>query len=154
MYLWNRESGDWVPEKHDENFSLGSAKLHKFQSLAGEKWCLVSTGSDTRINGEELTLGIRVLEHRDDIRIGDRWFIVSTESLPAVEPAPTDDFTCGRCRNAIKAQTPMVICPGCKTACHQSEERMCFTYAATCPHCEQSTDLNGEFRFQPAKEGW
>ena len=154
MYLWQKQSGEWTPQEMNEDLIQGTAELLRFPSLRNEQWCLVSADPKVRCNGGEMLLGIQVLSHRDEIRMGDEVFLFSTEKLPRVEAAPSPDLICGRCRKPIAEGAPIVICPQCGTSCHQSDELPCFTYNPTCPHCDQDTDLNGRFHFHPGEEGW
>lgn len=156
MYLWKKQSDEWTPEEMSEGLCLleGGAELHRYSSLQKERWCIVSSNPQARVNGAEIPLGIRVLSHRDEIRVGDEVFLFSTEKLPGIEPAPSNDLICGRCRKPIEKKTSIVVCPQCGTSCHQTDKFPCFTYNSTCPHCDQETDLNGRFRFHPGEEGW
>lgn len=120
-------------------------------SPGGAQWALISLpDSVLRVNGWELAVGVRRLEHRDEIRIGDAraWF--STEELAAVEPYARDDAPrCPRCLQPVEAGQASVRCPRCAVVHHATEALGCWTYAARCALCEQPTSLDAGFQFSP-----
>ena len=105
-----------------------------------------------RINGRSLLAGIGVLRDRDEILIAGRArFYFSTEEFARVEPFPGGDgpVFCARCRQSIASGTPAVRCPACGHWCEQSDDKPCWTYAATCPMCEQPTAFETGLRWTP-----
>jgi hypothetical protein len=98
------------------------------------------------------TLGLRVLEHRDEIRVaGAETVYYSAEKLAEVEPFVGADrpVYCARCRNPIAEGVPSVQCPGCGVRHHEAEEHPCWTYSEHCACCSQPTDLDAGFRWTP-----
>jgi hypothetical protein len=120
---------------------------------AGESWVLVAgSEADVRVNGIRLSLGIRCLRDRDEIRIEGRGiFYFSTERLAAVEPfaGSSGDAHCPRCRQKIEPGNPSVQCPACGVWYHQSEDFPCWTYSETCALCPRTTDMDEGYRWAP-----
>jgi len=112
---------------------------------------LTSSGSNLRINGRLVSVGICALEDRDEIRIEDRTLYFSTECLAETGPflAGANPLFCPRCKQALEDEAPAVRCPGCGVWHHQSDELPCWSYASTCALCEQPTDLEAGYRWAP-----
>ena len=114
------------------------------------QWVLIASNSVLH-NGWPISAGIRVLAHRDSLAI-DGWAPVffSTE-----EPARVQDFaargpvTCPRCRTAIPPGAHSVRCPACGVVHHETKDRNCWTYAATCALCAQPTALDAGLQWTP-----
>jgi hypothetical protein len=124
-------------------------------SPGGECWVVIhAPGQGLRLNGTALVTGIRVLSHRDELRlagVAGRAFF-SLEGLAAVAPFDgVEDSRCPRCQQPIELGTPAVRCPQprCGVWHHESEEFGCWTYSPTCSLCDQSTELEGGFRWTP-----
>jgi hypothetical protein len=122
-------------------------------SSGDECWSVIHTpGSSLRINGTALLTGIRVLAHKDELRLrgtAGRVFF-SLERLARVVPFDgVENSHCPRCQTVIERQTPAVRCPQCGVWHHQSGEFPCWTYSPTCALCDQPTGLEGGFRWIP-----
>jgi hypothetical protein len=107
------------------------------------RWALLAAATgEVHVNGNPLPLGLRVLLHKDEVRIGEQHFYFSAERLPRVEAFPVlgRSVACGRCGGALRPSMPAVSCPGCGTWTHSSADLPCWRYAPTCPRCEQRTD--------------
>ncbi len=121
---------------------------------APDHWIfLASAGTAAWLNGEQLRLGVRVLEDRDELRLSDTLrFYFSTERLPEVVPFPgaAKEVHCPRCTMPIKPGTGAVYC-GCGVWVHQNDEYPCWRYpgTTTCPCCAQSNDPEAGFRWTP-----
>lgn len=124
----------------------------------GPPWViLAAAGCGVRVNGVPLVLGLRVLDHRDEILLpaatpGEPCrFYFSTERLARVEPfpAPNGPATCARCKQPINPGDPAVQCPSCGVWHHQSEKWPCWTYSDRCARCDTPTDLDGDYRWTP-----
>jgi hypothetical protein len=116
------------------------------------RWALLA--ADTAavyVNGSPLPLGLRVLLHKDEVRIGDQHFYFSAERLPQVEPFPVlgRPVACGRCGGALRPSMPAVSCPSCGTWSHSSTDLPCWRYDPTCPRCDQRTDAD-DYTWSPA----
>lgn len=119
-----------------------------------------SPGGPLRINGIAIAAGLRVLAHRDVLRlgIGGPLHYYSTEALPQVvayQAEPSEEqASCPRCRRAIEPGSPAVRCPGpqCGVWHCQSEASPCWTYAPGCALCQHPTDLAGALRWVPGDE--
>ena len=110
-----------------------------------------------RVNAMRLPHGIRMLRHRDEIRLGNERFFFSTESLARIEPFPGLDARggvvsarCPRCTDPIHAGAPAVRCPSCDIWHHEMPEigRACWSYW-TCAVCGGPNDITDEFRWDP-----
>jgi len=140
--------------KRRANITGARPSLVAFQDAAGhENWALLSSaGTDIRVNGAAMRLGLHVLRDRDAIQVKGRGaMFYSTERLAAVEPVPAmpEAMFCPRCKTALEAGTPGVKCPGCGTWHHQSEDLPCWIYAQQCALCDQQTDLDAGYRWTP-----
>jgi len=173
-HLWTRDADDdWAVFPLDADaFSLGQEPPGPLADLAagrdaaglvalvrsagdrGESWSLV-VGEMRRvqINGLPLTLGLRVLRDRDEIRIdtvGRLYF--SSERLPCVERFPGVDAAiyCPRCKAEVAQGSLAVKCPGCSVVHHEDESLgfRCWSYAETCALCPQPTSVR-EFCWSP-----
>jgi hypothetical protein len=112
---------------------------------------LVSPGANVLVNGTRV-VGLRLLDDRDQLRIGESLFYFSAESLPKVEPyAGPQDVPCGRCLRPMDAGIPSVRCPRCGVFHHSSEQLACWTHASTCSGgCGQPTDPQSGQVWSPA----
>ena len=136
------------------NVTGARPSLVVFQDAAGhEAWALLSSaGTDVRVNGAAMRLGLHVLQDRDAVQVQGRGaMFYSTERLAAVEPFPSTQEVafCPRCKTAIGAKSPGIKCPGCGTWHHQSEDLPCWTYAERCALCDRATDLDAGYRWTP-----
>jgi hypothetical protein len=125
-----------------------------------DTWVLLSAAdAGVRVNTRPLLLGACVLEDKDELTtaVGPTWFF-STETVACVEPLPetTTPAVCPRCRQEIAPREPIVRCPGCGVAHHQSQERglPCWTGDPdapfeTCAQCDAPATLGGDFRWSP-----
>ena len=118
-----------------------------------ETWVVLhSPGSALRINGTRFSTGIRVLSHRDELRlmgVAGRAFF-SLEGFARVDSfAGIEGSRCPRCQQPIELGTPAVRCPQCGVWHHESEEFGCWTYSTTCSLCDQPTELEAGFRWTP-----
>ena len=168
-HLWLKRKNEWEPQKLDgpstDLAGVFPSRTSKLDSDArGEQilftcgggshaWALVvPPDSHIRVNGRAPLAGICVLNNRDEIRTGEGvQCFFSTESLATVEPFPPQErqVYCGRCRQPIEAGSPAVRCPGCGVWYNQSAELPCWTYAAKCTLCGQTTALDAGFTWVP-----
>jgi hypothetical protein len=129
-----------------------AALLQTTDNRDHELWiALDSRSSGLRINGLPLQTGIRVLSHRDEVRInaGQAGFF-STERLARVEPYGKDDEPiCPRCQSPILRGSPSVKCPNCGVYYHQDDSSPCWQYGPECVTCGAPTDPEGGFRWTP-----
>jgi hypothetical protein len=168
--LWYQTgSGEWIPWQLDSAaVALGPRLLPIMESDGGppsallmrsrcgglEQWLAMRIAArPLYVNGEPLRTGIRVINDRDEMRLGGRQRVFfSGERLPRVEPfaGGPREVLCPRCRRGIAAGKPIVRC-GCGTAFHQDSdpEFQCFTYAPACPVCARPTELTDTYRWQP-----
>ena len=116
-------------------------------------WALLAwPEAGVRVNGKAVSIGIRLLRDRDEIRPAGRPPVYfSTERLAGVEQLPdgSEELFCARCRQRIEEGGEAVRCPACGIWLHESEELPCWTYASTCALCDQTTDLEAGFRWTP-----
>jgi hypothetical protein len=114
-------------------------------SPGDECWVVIHTPGDAlRLNGTALVTGIRVLSHRDELRlarVAGRAFF-SLEGLAGV--AAFDGAEGSRCPRCVRCPQPR-----CGVWHHESEEFGCWTYSPTCSFCDQPTELEGGFRWTP-----
>jgi len=126
----------------------------------GVDWVLVSgANARVRVNGIQLSLGICVLNDRDEIRMEDSGkMFFSTERLARVEPFPgraeqssgnEEKVCCPRCQQALEPQASAVRCPQCNIWHHQTVDLPCWTYSSTCALCPQPTQLDASYRWMP-----
>jgi hypothetical protein len=118
---------------------------------------LAAEGAPVRVNGLPLLVGVRVLQDRDEIRVGraDSLFF-STESAARVESfsGTGASVMCPRCKQAIAEASEVVRCPGCGVVHHQAKDLPCWSgYEAepfaTCAMCDQPAALDSGFRWTP-----
>jgi hypothetical protein len=124
-----------------------------------DQWVLLSaTDSGVRVNGAPLTLGIRVLRHRDEIVLpaaseGPRRWFYSGECVVEVRPLPRqyEPATCPRCKRRIAVGTPAVQCPNssCGAWYHQTDESPCWSSGEYCGLCETPAVLDAGTRWSP-----
>lgn len=119
----------------------------------GGRWLLTwGADRDVRIQGLPQRLGLRVLEHRDEIRVegaGTIWF--SSEKRPEIVPFPgaEDPVYCARCKTPMDEGDPAVRCPGCDLWYHEKKDRNCWTYSDKCVFCGHLTALDAELAWTP-----
>ena len=118
-------------------------------------WMLLAPAdSRVRINDTMLESGIRVVAHRDAIRVADMpTMYFSAERLAGIEAYPdAEPVFCPRCKMMISEGDSAVCCPQCGVWHHEQvpEGKRCWSYAKTCALCDQSTDLDSAgFRWTP-----
>ncbi len=115
-----------------------------------------------RVNGSLVVGGLRVLQHKDEIRIGSQQLFFSAESVPVAEEYRHEGSgrrpRCPVCRAAVQDGQTVVRCPGCSRLYHQIEatgdspEKPCWTYSPSCRFCEHPTSMSGETAWRPEQE--
>jgi len=122
------------------------AELHDIAGL----WVLTAAAA-ARVNGTPVFGGLRALRDRDEIRFGARHLFFSTEELPRVVPfaGAAEPVPCGRCRQPLAPGVASVRCR-CGVWHHQTDDLPCWTYASHCALCDQTTALDGSYRWSPA----
>lgn len=123
---------------------------------------MVRPGLWARVNGQPVLGGLRVLEHRDEVLVGDARLFFSLETTPTVvvfqAPAGTRPPTCPVCRGPIVDGSQAVQCPGCGRWFHQADAvdgrpaKPCWTYAPTCRFCAHPTPFSAEAAWSPDRE--
>jgi LSD1 subclass zinc finger protein len=116
-------------------------------------WVLLARkGARLRVNGQALTLGLRVLRDRDEIWLEGHRCFFSDEQLALVAPYPESlrRADCPRCRQPLEPGQPAVRCPSCQAWHHASESLPCWSYAPTCAVCRrQQTGDPTRYNFNP-----
>ncbi len=112
-----------------------------------------------RVNGLAVVGSLRVLDHKDELMLGESQMFFSAESAPVVETYQHDGSTrlprCPVCRGEIADGHTVVCCPGCSRIYHLldatdgSPAKPCWTYSPTCRFCEHPTSMSGEPTWQP-----
>ena len=173
-HLWVRDAEDWaVLPVEDRMLGLSSnpprvlengldeaglaseVVLLPIREAEREQFVLLTgrSGRETRVNGLPLSLGIRILADRDEIRIeGAGTVFLSTERLARIEPLPEGGPPkhCPRCHLPIQVGTLAVQCPGCSLWYHQQGEYPCWAYKGQpCGRCASPTELDAGFRWTP-----
>jgi hypothetical protein len=120
--------------------SSARAILLRVSGSPQEYWVLVGDGS-IRVNGTPLAGGIRVLQHRDEIHVGENPPVYFSTERPArveVFPGAERPIRCPRCRLEIRPGDLAVQCGRCRIWHHEHEEYRCWTYpeAETCAACQ------------------
>lgn len=137
--------------------SIGAASAGT-ASAAGNSNCWVlfpAARANVQVNGLPVLTGLRVLNDRDEIRLGSAWVFFSTERLPRVETftGSATPVSCPRCCCPIEIENgvpPSVVrCPGCDTLHHEKPDRNCWTHGEKCSICPQPTDLTAGYRWMP-----
>ncbi|MAE64932.1 MAG: hypothetical protein CMJ18_11740 [Phycisphaeraceae bacterium] len=116
-----------------------------------QEWALVCADPKrVRVNGAPV-FGLRMLEHRDELRLDAGRALFSTETLPVITPfAGPKGAKCPRCMLEIEHETDSVRCPTCHVAHHQTAKRPCWTYSDLCAACvDHPTALDGGYRWTP-----
>jgi hypothetical protein len=118
-----------------------------------ESWLLICRSiPNVCVNGFPVSLGIRVLEDRDELWIpGLPAVFFSTETVAQITTfqGSREQIICPRCKQEIEKDTSAVKCPQCSVWHHQSDELPCWTYAAHCTLCDQPTGLDTGYRWSP-----
>lgn len=121
-------------------------------AVGGGIWALVAApGTRVRVNGLPLPGGLRVLDDRDEIRVGANAPLWFTELHPArVTGLPGAVTTpCARCLTSIEPGSPAVSCPRCGLWYHGTSERPCWSYAPQCGGCGHATCGGAESVWSP-----
>ena len=143
----------------DKPFAGQSVALVRHGNNSPEQWSLLArNGTNVRVNGSPVVLGIRVLSDRDEITVradapaGSLRCFYSAERLAEVVAFPGGGTVrCPRCKQPIRQGQMAVQCPSadCGAWHHQSPELPCWTYSVSCALCPQPTELGGGFRWTP-----
>ena len=176
-HLWIKDGdGEWVDHPLDTDFAAmspgapapslareaphrGSGPvLARARDARGlERWVLLDAStSRTRVNGAPMRIGVRVLDDRDGIALGDGCTVFfSSERRAQAVPFPgEDDGTCCiRCKLPLEPGTPAVRCPapGCGFWHHQCDGTPCWTYTESCAGCGQPTAFDAGFQWSPSE---
>lgn len=129
------------------------------RQASNDTWILlIEPSAPVWVNGQAVTLGVRILRDRDEIRMGrlqPTTLFFSTERMAAVEPFPGADrpIHCPRCKTELAVGVPAVRCPNpqCGLWHHQAPESNlpCWTYDTRCASCDQQTALDAGYRWTP-----
>ena len=128
--------------------------IHRVDRGRGVAWVLMGRGDDLLVNGVRLAGGVRVLQHKDHVLLGQAEACYSAESVVRVETYQDNEkIFCPRCKLEVTPGQRIVTCPGCELVYHEDEEAglTCFTFAETCVN-GHSTRLDGVLRWQPSQE--
>jgi hypothetical protein len=127
-------------------------RVAELPDAPGVRWALVA-GRGARVlqNGDAVVLGLALLRHKDELRVGGAApLYFSSERLAAVEPCARDDAPrCPRCAHPIARGEAAVRCPGCGVLHHELAERPCWTHLPRCALCPQATALDADFTWTP-----
>jgi hypothetical protein len=168
--LWSEDpkEGRWVPSllhgrRHDlcrADATAGTITVRLLRSAElDDQWVLLSgAGPSVRVNGVPLSLGIRVLRHRDEIVLpasregSHRWFF-SGECVVEIRPLPSEyaPATCPYCKRRIPVGTAAVQCPNstCGAWYHQTDDSPCWSSTGYCGLCENPAVLEAGTRWSP-----
>ena len=118
-----------------------------------EAWFAIGGGDgEIVVNGLPLSLGVRALSDRDEVRAagGDSLFF-STETLahPVPYPGGLPKASCPRCLQELEAGVAAVRCPGCGVWHHECNELPCWTHGPRCQLCPQPSALDAGYRWSP-----
>lgn len=182
MVVWvlNEES-EWTPIELSGEIQIGrsndgllafsqkvdhpAALLSPWRDATGkERYVLIGEAGkgEIRVNGVRI-LGMRVLDHRDEVQIAGppvRFYFSS--DLPArktrYKGSDARPFHCARCKGEISPGEEVVRCPGCRLLYHEMGGRGCWTYDAVCLGCKRPTGENHLWRPEPIRKmkrrGW
>jgi hypothetical protein len=148
----------WLPGGSRDAGVERDVLLHPFgangaEGVSEEGWgILAPPQTRVRVNGDLLRLGIRLLRHRDEIRLpGHAPVYFSTERLAVVQAfAGPEPMVCARCRSEIAREEPTVRCPNPNCgAWHHQGGKPCWTYASACSLCDQATAMETGYRWTP-----
>lgn len=141
---------------HEQLRSLSESVLVKIQGARGlEGWMLLCPPSSrVLVNGLPVTIGVRLLSHRDAVTLGTghRLFFSSEQVAQIVPFTGSQERTCCvRCKLPIVQGTPAVRCPApdCGLWYHQTSDQPCWTYTEHCAACGHPTDLNAGLQWTP-----
>jgi len=144
--LWqHRPDGeDWKPVEVMDEARIGGGRIYRYADglTSRERWVvLAGRRSGVRVNGAEVTAGVRSLRDRDAIEAGGELYFFTTERLPEVEPLPSQStpVVCGRCRTVMEPGSPAVCCPQCGVWHHATAVLPCWASLAKCSLCSGST---------------
>ena len=123
------------------------------RGATSETWVLVTDASArTLVNGDQVTLGIRVLLSGDEIRTHDGTTAAfSDERLADVVTfsAGGAPVRCGRCTTELETGLTAVRCPSCSSWYHEHPEFPCWSSVPFCAVCGIAT---GRGPSRPAQE--
>lgn len=171
--FWRVAGQSWESLRLDDvlarggGLGLSGVMLFRFgQGVDAGVALATRTGVRVRLNGETLPGGLRVLQHKDEILLGNSRLVYSAETRPAivtfrVEPGSRLP-TCPICRGAVRGGDQAVRCPGmnCARWFHEiagSEKdgvkpKRCWSYNAKCSLCGHPTTLDGGDVWRPELE--
>jgi hypothetical protein len=160
--IWRKDGREWRSLSLPFN-ALENLSVVRFGSGSEVGVALVAReGVLVRVNGRPVLGGLRVLEHRDELLLGQERLFYSAESTPLVvafhNAAGGRSPTCPLCRGPIRDGEQAVQCPGCARWFHQiaattdAPGKPCWTYAETCRFCQHPTALSGEPTWHPGLE--
>lgn len=114
-----------------------------------DTWVLFAgPGMNVLVNGLPIA-GIRILAHRDEVRVGRQQLYFSAERLIRPEPfAGPDGTCCARCLSPILRGDLAVRC-GCNLWYHQSDSLGCWLYTDRCCGCDAPTTIDAEYSWSP-----
>ena len=146
-----------VPSTVRDAEETPAALLSRIADSGGETWTLMGC-EDVHVNGVPLFAGIVLLRDRDELQLrtsdGERArLFFSTEQLAVVEafPGSQQETRCPRCKRMIDPGELAVRCPNDGVWHHQHDEKPCWTYGRHCTLCDQSTSLDGTYRWTPSE---
>lgn len=120
-----------------------AVELVSCRNGTAQSWGLLTRrGAVVRVNGMPAHGGIVAVGHMDCIQLDGATYLFSDakpaariETYLAAQPVK-----CPRCTRPIESGL-MVRCPHCAAIYHQSKDRACWTYAATCTVCQKPSNL-------------
>jgi hypothetical protein len=109
------------------------------REATGETWVLITdAASRTLVNGDDVPLGIRVLQSGDEIRTHDGTTVGFSDERHAdvvTYSAGSHPVRCGRCTTELEAGLTAVRCPSCSSWYHEHPEFPCWSSVPFCAVC-------------------
>ncbi len=159
MHLWRKRAGEWcyVPlasrlafGRTADGIAVGGdaeeplASIVAYSENGAPRAALIAPApARVRLNGY-LSLGVVVLEDRDEISVaGTRFFFAARSATAAAPFAPGRTETrCARCTRVLHAGDIAAFCAGCGAAHHEGALAApghgvlaCLTYDSACGRC-------------------
>ena len=138
MILWEWSSeGQWRAVQLAEASHVLHGTHVRLVLLSSAGKCGLLARDGVAVNGSR-SLPFRMLDDRDEIRVGGELYYFSTDA-PADVVRFVDEgkkVCCARCKNQLQEADAVIYCPAC-TAAHDED---CFHYAPHCAMCPAPTE--------------
>lgn len=136
LWGWDGEAARMRPADIEANVPIDIDGVARLLPLPPGRRCALLARESVRVNGIRC-LPLQILRDRDEIRVGNKIFYFSMDSIPRVSRVHVNrTVRCARCLGCLATGDEVVRCPGCQAHHHPD----CWRLGPGCQKCQHAAD--------------